>query len=34
MIAAITIRLKATLATNNIPVFERFVPWGLSLLGS
>jgi predicted nucleic acid-binding protein len=32
MIAAISLRLNATLATNNISDFQRFAPWGLSLL--
>jgi predicted nucleic acid-binding protein len=32
MIAAISLRLNATLATNNVADFQRFAPWGLSLL--
>ena len=32
MVAAISLRTNASLATNNSADFQRFVPWGLSLL--
>jgi predicted nucleic acid-binding protein len=32
MVAAISLRLNATLATNNVADFKRFAPWGLLLL--
>ena len=32
MIAAVSLRVNAPLATNNVADFQRFTPWGLSLV--